>query len=43
MGKHIGFLEVGTSDFNTLIQTVSDDISGISMEPLKFYLDNLEL
>tara|TARA_R110000803_G_scaffold102782_1_gene170912 strand:+ start:2882 stop:3577 length:696 start_codon:yes stop_codon:yes gene_type:complete len=41
MGKHIGFLEVGTSDFNTLIQTVSDDISGISMEPLKFYLDNL--
>ena len=41
MGKHIGFLEVGTSDFDTLIQTVPDDISGISMEPLKFYLDNL--
>ncbi len=41
MGKHLGFLEVGTSDFNAMIQTAPDDMSGISMEPLKFYLDNL--
>lgn len=41
MGKYLAFLEVGTSDFKTMIQTAPDDWSGISMEPLKFYLDSL--
>jgi hypothetical protein len=41
MGQHLGFLEVGTSDFNAMIETCPEDTSGISMEPLKFYLDAL--
>lgn len=34
------FIEIGTSDFDTLIQNSQNEI-GISIEPLKFYLDNL--
>tara|TARA_R110000822_G_scaffold180648_1_gene320378 strand:- start:533 stop:1126 length:594 start_codon:yes stop_codon:yes gene_type:complete len=34
------FIEIGTSDFKTLIQDPSSGI-GISIEPLKYYLDNL--
>lgn len=41
MGKKLGFLEVGTSDFHTLLEFYDDSVTGISMEPLKFYLDNL--
>lgn len=43
MGKSLGFLEVGTSDFNTMLEMYqnSPDATGISMEPLKFYLDSL--
>lgn len=34
------FIEIGTSDFDTLIQTTSNQV-GLSIEPLKFYLDRL--
>jgi FkbM family methyltransferase len=34
------FIEIGTSDFDTLIQTTEGKI-GLSIEPLKFYLDKL--
>lgn len=37
----LDFLEIGTSNFDTCIQTYSDDKVGISVEPLKFYLDEL--
>ena len=35
------FIEIGTSDFDTLIQSSNTTTKGISIEPLKFYLDNL--
>jgi hypothetical protein len=38
---HYDFIEIGTSDYKTLIQQATDDTIGISVEPLKFYLDNL--
>lgn len=38
---NLDFLEIGTSDFNTYIQTCSDNTFGISVEPLKYYLDRL--
>ena len=41
MGDYLNFLEVGTSDFNTIIESCPDDYMGISIEPLKFYLDDL--
>jgi hypothetical protein len=34
------FIEIGTSDFDTLLESRQGEI-GISIEPLKFYLDNL--
>ena len=34
------FVEIGTSDFNTLLQS-SKDQRGLSIEPLKIYLDKL--
>jgi hypothetical protein len=37
----LDFLEIGTSDFNCEILYCNDDICGISIEPIKFYLDNL--
>lgn len=35
------FVEIGTSDFDTLIQEADDDTIGLSIEPLKVYLDKL--
>ena len=35
------FIEIGTSDFGTLIQSSTNEI-GISIEPLKIYLDRKE-
>jgi FkbM family methyltransferase len=35
------FVEIGTSDFDTLIQTATDDTCGISIEPIQYYLDRL--
>jgi hypothetical protein len=38
---HLDFLEVGTSDFNTYMETCSPHERGMIIEPLKIYLDNL--
>lgn len=38
---HLDFLEVGTSDFNTHMETCSAYEKGMIIEPLKIYLDNL--
>jgi FkbM family methyltransferase len=38
---HYDFIEIGTSDFRTLIQTCKDNEIGLSVEPIKMYLDNL--
>jgi FkbM family methyltransferase len=35
------FIEIGTSNFDTLIETCKDDTIGLSIEPLKVYLDTL--
>lgn len=38
---NLDFLEIGTCNFNTLIQKASDDTVGISVEPIKYYLDSI--
>lgn len=38
---HYDFIEVGTSDFRTLIQTCNDKEIGLSIEPIQMYLDGL--
>jgi len=35
------FVEIGTSDFDALIQTATDTTRGISIEPMQYYLDRL--
>jgi hypothetical protein len=35
------FIEIGTSDFDTLIQSANNTDYGLSIEPIKFYLDRL--
>lgn len=35
------FIEIGTSDFRTLIEKADDRTIGLSIEPIKQYLDNL--
>ena len=35
------FIEIGTSNFDTCIQTCNDDTVGICVEPLKMYLNDL--
>lgn len=35
------FIEIGTSDFRTLIQTATDNTVGLSIEPIQYYLDKL--
>jgi autotransporter strand-loop-strand O-heptosyltransferase len=35
------FIEIGTSDFHTLIEQANDSTRGISIEPIKSYLDSL--
>lgn len=35
------FIEIGTSDFNTLIQKADDTIKGLSIEPMTEYLSRL--
>ena len=35
------FIEIGTSDFDTLIESCSDEQYGLSIEPIKYYLDRL--
>jgi len=42
MGKiRYDFIEVGTSDFHTIVENSSAWTKGISIEPLSFYLDRL--
>lgn len=38
---HYDFIEIGTSDFNTLIQKADDTTVGLSVEPMRDYLDRL--
>jgi hypothetical protein len=35
------FIEIGTSNFDTLIESASDDTVGLSIEPIRHYLDTL--
>ena len=35
------FIEIGCSDFETLIQSATDEAVGLSVEPLQFYLNRL--
>lgn len=35
------FVEIGTSDFATEIEKATDQTKGLSIEPIKMYLDNL--
>ena len=35
------FVEIGTSDFDTLIEVADDNTIGLSIEPIQEYLDNL--
>lgn len=35
------FIEIGTSDFDTLIQSADDNIYGISVDAVKYYIDKL--
>jgi hypothetical protein len=35
------FIEIGTSNFDTLIQSADDNIRGISVDAVKYYIDNL--
>jgi len=37
----LDFIEIGTADFETLVQKCSDTERGISVEPIKVYLDKL--
>jgi FkbM family methyltransferase len=37
----LDFLEIGTSDFNCELLYCNNKTTGISIEPIKFYLDNL--
>ena len=39
--KYYDFIEIGTSDFDTLIETSTDETVGISIEPIKYYIDRL--
>lgn len=37
----LDFLEIGTCNFKTLLQDATDNLIGMSVEPIKYYLDNL--
>jgi hypothetical protein len=39
--KDVDFIEIGTSDFWTIIESADDSIIGFSIDPLQMYLDNL--
>jgi FkbM family methyltransferase len=38
---NLDFLEIGTSNFSTCIELADDNTVGISVEPVKYYLDQL--
>ena len=37
----LDFIEIGTSDFNTLIQAAGPAAHGLSIDPISLYLDRL--
>ncbi|VWX37083.1 conserved hypothetical protein [Limnobacter sp. 130] len=37
----LDFIEIGTSDFNTLIQAAGPDTRGLSIDPISLYIDRL--
>ena len=39
--KDYDFIEIGTSDFDTLIQTCDEDAVGISVDPIQYYINKL--
>ena len=39
--QDLDFIEIGTSNFDTLLEKCSENEYGISVEPLKNYLDDL--
>jgi hypothetical protein len=39
--QNYDFIEIGTSNFDTLIQNSNEETFGISVEPIKYYLDQL--
>lgn len=41
MEGYFDFIEIGSADFETLIETVNDEVKGITVEPLKEYFDRL--
>lgn len=41
MVKDLDFLEIGTSNFDTLIEQATDDTVGMSVEPIRHYLESL--
>jgi len=38
---HYTFVEIGTSDFDTMLQTCTPEDRGLSVDPIQFYLDRL--
>jgi hypothetical protein len=38
---HYDFIEIGTSDFDTLVASADEHAFGICVEPVKYYLDRL--
>jgi len=38
---YLDFLEIGSSDFNTVMESCKDSETGMVLEPIKMYLDNL--
>lgn len=41
MLRDLDFLEIGTSNFDTLIQEATDHTYGMSVEPIRYYLNSL--
>lgn len=40
---NLDYVEIGTSDFDTLVEIMPDDYLGFSIEPIKEYLDKLPI
>lgn len=41
MNGYYDFIEIGSADFETLLEQATDDVKGITVEPLREYLDKL--
>ena len=41
MGSFYDFIEIGTSDFDTLIENAGNNKRGISIDPIQYFLDRL--